>query len=128
MGMTLGLNAKLDCATFVAVGACCLRAYVIIASQNNDSANRAAIKPPTTTKDFRMSENAQTPLRVEPIVIRLREQRQHDMKAIRDAMVEDIENFDTYSKIADKEDEAILKGKQSMLTLFDVYQRWLEQL
>lgn len=75
-----------------------------------------------------MSENAQTPLGVQPIVICLREQRRHDMKAIRDAMVEDIENFDTYSKIADKEDEAILKGKRSMLTLFDVYQRWLEQL
>ena len=33
-----------------------------------------------------------------------------------------------YSKIADKEDEAVLKGKRSILTLFDVYVRWLESL
>jgi hypothetical protein len=60
--------------------------------------------------------------------VKLREQRSHDLKAIRDAIVEDIENFDTYSKIADKEDEAVLKGKRSILTLFDVYVRWLESL
>jgi hypothetical protein len=75
-----------------------------------------------------MSENAQTPLGVQPIVIRLREQREHDLKAIRAAMVEHIANFDTYSTVADKEDEAKLEGMRSMLVLFDVQARWLESL
>ena len=73
-------------------------------------------------------ENASSATPVDCIVIRLREQREHDLKAIRAAIVEDIENFDTYSKIADKEDEAVLRGQRSILTLFNVCVRWLESL
>ena len=73
-------------------------------------------------------KNAETATPVDRIVIRLREQREHDLKAIRAAMVEHIDNFDTYSTVADKADEATLEGMRSMLVLFDVQARWLESL
>lgn len=70
-------------------------------------------------------ENARTPSECDPNITILRQQREQDLAAIRAAIVEDIDNFDTYSKIADKQDEATLNGKRSILTLFDVYVRWL---
>ena len=73
-------------------------------------------------------DNASSATQVHGIVIRLREQREHDLKAIRAAMVEHIDNFDTYSTVADKADEATLEGMRSMLVLFDVQARWLENL
>ena len=66
--------------------------------------------------------------RIDATAVRLREQREHDLKAIRAAIVEHIENFDTYSKVADREDEAKLEGMRSVLVLFDVQARWLESL
>ena len=87
-------------------------------------------EPPVSKVDSIAIEtiSAATPVEASITMICLRKQRAHDMKAIRDAMVEAIDNFDTYSVIANKEDEARLEGMRSMLTLFDVYQRWLEQL
>ena len=73
-------------------------------------------------------ETTESATTVDRIVIGLREQREHDLKSIRAAMLEHIENFDTYSTIADKADEATLEGLRSMLVLFDVQARWLESL